>query len=420
MKILIHSAKIIDKKSQHNGKVVDVLIHNGKIAEIGKIKAKADTTISAKGMILSTGWFDLRASFGDPGLEHKEDIYTGMAAATAGGFTGVAVLPNTKPVIQTKNDIKYLLSRSKGSITEVHPIGAVTIDAKGEDFTEMIDLHEAGAVAFSDGQEPIWQSDILLKSLQYLQKFDGLLINKPEDKRLNLFGQMNEGVNSTTLGMKGMPKLAEELIVDRDIALLEYAGGKLHLSNISTSGAVTKIKAAKRKGLNITCDVASYQCLFDDSMLESFDTSYKVNPPFRNKEDALAIVKGLNEGTIDAIVSSHTPHDEESKKLEYDLADFGITSLQTVAANIAELATKVDVEKLIEALTSSPRNILKLEHPEISKGANANLTLFDPKREWELNSKTNQSKAVNSPYYGKTLKGQVVAVFNNGKEWLAE
>ena len=417
MKTLIKSAKVINKNSPFNGKVVDLLIDKGRIVEIGKVTSKADKIINAKGMLLSAGWFDMRSSFGDPGLEHKEDLFSGLAAATAGGFTGVALLPNTAPVIQSKNDIKYLLSRSNGNITSVYPIAAVTRSTKGEDFTEMIDLHEAGAMAFSDGHEPIWQSDILMKSLQYLQKFNGLLINKPEDKRLNMFGQMNEGISSTILGMKGMPKLAEEILIDRDIALLEYSGGKLHLSNISTAGAVDKIKAAKKKGLQITCDVASYQCLFDDNSLSSFDTNYKVNPPFRNKEDNQAVLKGIKDGTIDAIVSSHHPHDEESKKLEFDLADFGIISLQTVAANIAELSAKIDMEVLIDKITTSPRNILKLEQPLIEKGADANLTLFDPGMEWEFNGKSNYSKAVNSPYYGKIIKGLAVAVFNNKKEW---
>ena len=415
MKTLIKSAKIIDKQSKFHNKVADVLIANGKIKSIGKVSESADQVIEAKGMLLTIGWFDMRANFCDPGLEHKEDMMSGLEAAAAGGFTGVAVLPNTKPVLQSKNDMKYIYSKAMGNLVDAYPIGAVTIDAKGEDFTEMIDLHEAGAIAFSDGEEPIWQSDILMKTLQYLQKFNGLLINKPEDKRLNIFGQMNEGISSTQLGMKGMPKLGEGIMIDRDLSLLGYAGGRLHFSQISTADSVKKIKEAKKKGLNVTCDIASFQSLFTDGDLDGFDTNYKVNPPFRNKEDNKALVNGLKDGTIDVIVSAHTPHDEESKKLEFDLADFGISSIQTVAANISELSNQVDIELLLEKVTATPRSLLGLEIPSITEGSTANLTLFAPDVEWVLDALTNKSKSEYSPFYGKNLKGKAVAVFNNNQ-----
>ncbi len=418
MKTLISSATIIDHQSPYHGKVTDVLISNGKIIKMGKITQKADKMIHAKGMYLSIGWFDMRARFGDPGLEHKEDIDSGLAAALYGGFTGVALLPNTQPVIQSKNDIQYLLSRSETHLTDLYPIAAITRDTKGEDFTEMIDLHEAGAVAFSDGESPLWQADILLKSLQYLQKFDGLVINKAENLRLNLFGTMNESVSSTMLGMKGMPTLSEDIAVQRDLSLLEYAGGRLHLSNVSSAKSIDMIRKAKKMGLQISCDVASFQPLFDDGALSTFDTNYKVNPPFRNKKDNQAIIKGLKDGTIDVIVSSHTPHDQESKKLEFDLADFGITGLQTVASDIATLSNQLDIAQLIHQVTYAPRSILKLDIPEIATGEVANLTLFDPAYEWTFDQNTNQSKAINSPYYGSKLIGKTVAVFNNGKEWV--
>lgn len=418
MNTLISSAIIIDPQSPYHGKATDVLISNGKIVEMGKITKKTDKTIAAKGMYLSIGWFDMRATFGDPGLEHKEDIHSGLEAAQHGGFTGVALMPNTQPVIQSKNDIQYLLSRSQSHLTDLYPIAAITRDTKGDDFTEMIDLHEAGAIAFSDGNVPVWQADMLLKSLQYLQKFNGLVINKPENLRLNLFGTMNEGISSTMLGMKGMPALSEDVTVQRDLSLLEYAGGRLHMSNISSAKSIDMIRKAKKTGLQVTCDVASFQPLFDDQALNTFDTNYKVNPPFRKKKDNQAIIKGLKDGTIDVIVSSHTPHDEESKKLEFDLADFGITGLQTVASDIAVLSEQIEMEKLIHQVTVAPRNILKLDIPEIATGELANLTLFDPAHEWTYDQQTNQSKAVNSPYFGTKLKGKAVAVFNNGQEWI--
>ena len=417
MKTHISSATIIDRQSSYHGKVTDLLISNGKIVEIGKITQKADKIIDGKGMFLSIGWFDMRAKFGDPGLEHKEDIDSGLETAKHGGFTGIALLPNTQPVIQSKNDLHYLLTKSKPHLTDLYPIAAVTKDAKGEDFTEMIDLHEAGAIAFSDGENPLWQVDIFIKSLQYLQKFDGLIINKPENLRLNLFGTMNEGISSTMLGMKGMPTVSEDISVQRDLSLLEYAGGKLHISNVSSAKSIDMIRKAKKTGLQVTCDIAAFQPLFDDQYLNTFDTNYKVNPPFRNKKDNKAIIKGLKDGTIDVIVSAHTPHDEESKKLEFDMADFGITSLQTVATNLATLSQQVEIEQLIYQVTYAPRNILKLNLPKIATGQTANLTLFDPEHEWTFDQNTNQSKAINSPYFGTKIKGKTIAVFNNGQEW---
>jgi dihydroorotase len=418
-KILIKSVKILDKGSSHHGKIKDVLIDKGQIVKIGKVEEKADQIIDAKGMILSLGWVDMRAWFADPGYEHKEDLDSGREVAMEGGFTGVALLPNNKPVTQTKNDISYLRSGNQHSLTQIYPIAAVTNDTKGEDLTEMIDLHTAGAVAFSDGINPTWHSDILLKTLQYIQKFDGLVIDRPEDIHLNMFGVMNEGISSTMLGMKGMPNLAEDIIVQRNLDILAYTGGRLHMTCISTPHALALIKAAKKKGLQITCDMAAYQTSFDDGVLADFDTNYKVNPPLRTAVDNKALIKGLQEDVIDVIVSGHVPHDEESKKLEYDLAEFGIISMQTVAANIAELAKKVEMEVLIEKLTSNPRKLLKLTVNPIEEGSLADLTLFDPTRSWTFDKKTNKSKSINSPFWNKIMIGKTIAVFNNGKHHIS-
>lgn len=412
MKILISGAQIIDPSSKFHKKTADVLVNNGKIEKVGKLSnAKADKVIDGKGKILSVGWFDMRAMVGDPGFEYKEDFASIAETAITGGFTGVSVLPNTKPVIQTKNDIKYVIAATQQGV-DFFPIGAVTIDNKGEDLTEMIDLHTAGAVAFSDGKQPIWHTDILLKSLQYLQKFNGLLINRPEDIHLNMFGVMNEGVSSTTLGMKGMPKLAEELIVQRDLEILAYAGGRLHLSNVSSVRSLALIKSAKKQGLDVTCDVASYQTAFTDEDLHDFETNLKVNPPFREEKDNKAILKALEDGTIDVIVSSHVPQDEESKKLEFDLADFGVISLQTVAADLVRMSQKVDMSLLIDKITQVPRKLLGIDQPSIAEGEIANLTLLDPKAEWTIDGKTNKSKSKNSPYWGSTLTGKVVATIH--------
>ncbi|MEO1098566.1 MAG: dihydroorotase [Bacteroidota bacterium] len=419
MSFLLKSVTIYDRASEFHKQRLNVLIDRGKIAYIGKDTPEAKQIIEAKGSILSVGWFDMNVSFGDPGLEHKEDLASGLSAAAAGGFTGIGLLPNLKPVTQTKNAVSYLKSYDRSTLTQVFPYASVTVDAKGEDLTEMIDLNAAGAVAFTDGVKPIWHTDILLKSLQYLQKFDGLLITKPEDVYISKFGVMHEGYQSTVLGMKGIPNLAEDIIVQRDLELLEYAGGKIHFSNISSGRSIDLIRKAQKKGLKVSCDMAAYQTAFEDTDLDTFDTNLKVKPPFRTAKDNSALIKGLNDGTIEVITSSHKPEDEESKKLEFDLAEFGITSLQTVGHNLVELSQKVEWEILIEALTSAPRRLLNLKVPKIKEGEFANLTLLDPNWEWELSSGTNWSKSENSPYWGSKLIGQVVATFANGKSHLA-
>ncbi|MEO1051919.1 MAG: dihydroorotase [Bacteroidota bacterium] len=420
MKILIKSAEILDRSSPHHHQKKNVLIENGVITAIGDDHQEADKIIEADGALLSVGWFDMRASFCDPGLEHKEDLISGMQAASAGGFTGVAVLPNTEPIIQTKNEIEYVKSKNGQSATDLYPIGAVTRNTKGEEITEMIDLHTAGAVAFSDGIEPIWHPDVLLKALQYLQKFDGLLITRPVDKLLNNYGVMHEGINSTLLGMRGMPSLSEDLMVSRDLKLLEYAGGRIHFTNISSAASLELIRQAKQRGLNVTCDIAAYQLSFDDDALHDFDTNYKVDPPFRDESTNQALMQGLKDGTIDVIVSSHNPQDEENKKLEFDLAEFGIISLQTVGANLAALAANVELDQLVEKVTVKPREMLGLDLPKIAEHEMANLTLFDPNKAWQFDHESSFSKSRNSPFYGQKLKGQVLGVFNQQRYYLNE
>lgn len=416
MKILIQAAKILDPQSPFHKKVKNVLLVNGRIAEIGDKNYQADKVISADGMLLSPGWFDLGTFVGDPGLEHKEDLESVTKTAAAGGFTEIAVLPNTVPAIQTKNDVNYLTRYNDNRLVQVHALASVTRDNKGEELTEMIDLHEAGAVGFTDGLKTIWHTDIFLKALQYLQKFNGVLIDHPEDVWLNMFGQMHEGVQSTMLGLKGMPRIAEEVAIHRNLDLLQYAGGRLHIARLSSARSVNLIRSAKKK-LPLTCDITAYQPLLDDSMLAGFDTNYKVNPPLREKRDKDALIRGLNDGTIDVICSGHVPQDEESKNLEFDHADHGIINLQTFAANLVSLSKVVDWATLLEKVTVAPRKVLNIETPVIDIETKANLTLLDPSREWQLDEKTNLSKSKNSPWFGQTLTGKVVAVFNNTKHW---
>ncbi|HLZ17582.1 MAG TPA: dihydroorotase [Cyclobacteriaceae bacterium] len=415
MKILIQSARIVNTVSPFHLKKKNVLIANGRIAEIGDKNFQADKVIDGEGMYLSAGWLDLGAFVGDPGLEQREDLTSLARAAAAGGFTGIAVLPNTQPTIQTKNEVSYLTQNNDNRLVQIHPLAAVTKNCKGEELTDMIDLHEAGAAAFTDGLKSLWHTDIFLKSLQYLQKFNGLLLDHPEDIWLDLFGQMHEGPQSASLGLKGMPRIAEEIAVSRNLKLLEYAGGRLHFARISSAKSVNLIRSAKKKGLNVSCDVAGFQALLLDEQLENFDTNYKTNPPLREKSDMDALRKGLRDDTIDVICSGHLPVDDESKFLEFDQADFGMINLQTFASQLSSLGEELRLEKLILKAAEAPRRLLQLEIPKIDADEKANLTLFDPNGEWEFQSDNNFSKSKNSPWLGKKLKGKAVAVFNNGK-----
>jgi len=414
MEFLIRAAEILHPDSPLHKSTKDVLISNGKIKQIADGIDFDGQVISADDLKLSIGWFDMRAHYNDPGFEHKEDIDSGIQTALSGGFTDVALLPNTNPVVCTKNGVSYYQKHNKLSSVNLHPIAAVTIDCQGKELTEMIDLHHAGAVAFSDGLKTIWHTDILLKALQYLQKFDGLLMNRPEDQHLTAFGHMNEGQVSTVLGLKGMPALSESLMIQRDLNLLEYAGGKIHFSLVSTKESVELIRSAKANGLKVTCDVGVNYLKFTDQDLEEYDTNLKVNPPYRLEEDRQSLIQAVLDGTIDTVVSDHNPHDEEGKKLEFDLADFGSSNQQSFYSIINE-ALGDNLYEVINRFTTQPREILGIEVPKIEEGAEACLTLFSHKKRWTFNAQTNNSKSVASPVFGKMLEGSVIGTINKGQ-----
>jgi dihydroorotase len=414
MEFLIRGAKVLDPTSPHHLSIKDILVNNGIIEKIDNKINFDGLTIANADLRVSVGWFDMRALITDPGKEHKEDLESGSAAAAAGGFTEIMLLPNTEPVTSNKNSISYFQKWNKSAVVSLHPAAVISLGCHGKELSEMIDLHTAGAVAFTDGVEPVWHTDILLKSLQYLQTFDGVLINRPEDKMLTAFGTMHEGVMSTTLGMKGMPELAEEIMIDRDLELLKYAGGKIHFSLISSAGAVDRIRRAKAEGLKVTADVGIHHLLFTDQYLESYDTNFKVNPPFRSETDRQALIEGVKDGTIDVIVTDHQPHDQESKQLEFDLADFGVIGLQTFyPALLKVLGHRTD--EFMDRFTSKPRQILGMPIPTIQVGQKANLTIFTPALDWEYNKASNLSKSVASPLINQRLQGKVVAIINNGE-----
>ena len=430
MNILVKSATLLHFPSSLHQKTIDLVVQDGVITSLQEATDSSpegafDHVISGDQLYVSAGWVDMQAHFCDPGLEHKEDLHSGAQTAAASGFTEVALLPNTDPTVQTKNEVRYI--RQYEGPVQLHALAAVTRQTQGEELTEMIDLHEAGAVAFTDGLHPLTHRQVLLKALQYVQKFDGLLINRPEDTQLTAYGAMHEGVNSTRLGMKGMPVLAETLALERDLQLLAYASEfayphppRLHVSNLSSAAGVAIVREAKARGLAVTSDVAAHQLVFDDAQLITFDTNYKVNPPFRSLLDQQALIEGLSDGTIDAIVSAHQPQDEESKKCEFDQAEFGVLGLPTVLPVLSRLvSSRTSLPLLIEKLTIRPRQLLKLPHPDIAEGAVANLTVFDPTAIWTWSADHHFSRSSNHPWYGTELTGRVMATFHRRQHYLA-
>ena len=412
--ILLQQVIILDNQSKHHGTKVDVLIVDGIISEISKkiSTSKNDTEIiNGKGQFLSIGFFDLNVNFGEPGLETKEDIESGCLAAAAGGITGLALMPNTNPPISSKAELSYILNTAKNNLVDVFPVGTISCKREGKDLAELFDMQQNGAVAYSDGNRPVGNAGLMSRALLYAKGFNGLIFSYAEDADLAANGKMNEGVMSTLLGMKGNPALAEELMIARDIYLAEYNETRIHFSTVSTKESVKLIRQARKKGIQITCDVAAHHLIFSEENLDGFDSQYKVKPPLRNKSDMKALLDGLSDGTIDAIVSQHTPHEIEFKNVEFEIAEFGIIGLQTLLS--ISLKAGLSPEQIVEKLAVNPRKILNLHIPLVQQGEKANLVLFDPEANWDFNETSNKSKSKNSPLFGHSLKGKVTAVFNN-------
>ncbi|AIM36459.1 dihydroorotase [Sphingobacterium sp. ML3W] len=414
--VLITSVKVVLPGNEFDQQVVDVFIEKGKISKIAKSIEVADKNIEifdGTGNILSVGFFDLNANFGEPGLETKEDISSGSAAAAAGGFTAVAVMPNTEPAIQSRAEVALIVNIAKGNLVDVLPIGAVSRNREGSDMAELYDMKKTGAIAFSDGNRSIQQAGLMSRALLYARGFGGLIISHAEDASMAGGNKMNEGVMSTYLGMKGIPNLAETLMISRDLYLAEYAESPIHFTSISTAEGVDLIKKAKAKGIQVTCDVAAHQLVFTDDDIFSFDSNYKVNPPLRTKADAKALIKGLKDGVIDAVVSQHTPHEIEFKNVEFHIAKNGIIGLQTVLPLLVKAG--LNDQQIVEKLAVNSRQVVGLTIPQIKEGEEANLVLFNLDEAWVFDNQSNKSKSRNSPLFGKELKGKVKLVINNGQ-----
>lgn len=419
MNILIRQAKVIAENSAFHNKTVDILVESGMITEIKKSIAaeKGIKVIEANGMHVSAGWVDLQAVACDPGFEHKENLDSLIKSAAAGGFTTVCVHNCNQPAMHNKSQIEYIINKTRNKIVEILPFGTITMDAKGKDMAEMYDMKLSGAVAFSDYKHAIKDAGMVMRALQYADNIDSLIIAHCNDESISHGGQMNEGEVAVTLGLKGIPALAEELMLQRNLSILEYTGGRMHVPTISTKGSVELIKKAKANGLNVTCGVAAANLFLDDAALRDFDTNYKVDPPLRTKKDVQALRNGVENGTIDVVVSDHQPQDIESKELEFDLADAGMINLQTAFNCMLEGMKEKSIEAIVKALSDNPRGILNIELPVIAERQTANLTLFTAEGETTLTERTNYSKSRNTPFLNKPLKGKVIGVINGARNF---
>jgi dihydroorotase len=415
MNLLLKGITIADPNSQFNKERCDVRVENGRITSIATHlePLREEEVFEGKDAFISPGFFDLNCSIGDPGLETREDIQSATKAAKAGGFTGLAVLPNSMPVVHSKAEVEYIINRSRNNLVDVFPIGAISRDLEGKELAELYDMKQAGAVAFSDGNKAIVDDGFMSRALQYAKGFAGLLLVYPENQSLAGKAQVNESANSVLLGMKGIPALAEEMHISRDLFLAAYHDAPLHINTVSTMGSISLIRKAKKDGLKITCDVAVHHLVFTEDLLNDFDSNYKVKPPLRSKLDVKALIAAVKDGTIDAVCSQHRPHEIEHKDVEFEIAAYGIIALQTALPLMVRAG--FDAQQIAVKFGIAPRKILGLPVPIIGENEEANFTVYNLQQEWVYDLASNYSKSKNSPLLNKTLKGKVNLVYNNNQ-----
>ncbi len=416
MTILLRQVKIADQHSPYNGQVKDILLQDAVLVSIqDHYEGKADKIVDYPGTIVSLGWVDPFTHFCDPGYEHRETLKTGAAAAQAGGFTTVFVVPNTQPVMDNKTQVNYIVQQQQHLPIEILPIGALSKKIEGKDLAEMIDMHQAGAVASSDGLYPVQSNLLFLKALQYVKAYDGVVIQMPIDKSMGAVGLMNEGITSTQIGLPGIPAIAEELMIARDIELLKYTNSKLHITGVSTAKGIALIEAGKKAGLALTCSVTPYHLYFNETDLNTYDTLLKVYPPLRTKADQAALQDAVERGVVDCISSHHQPQDWDGKTIEFEYAKAGIACIETTYATINHLFPKLKDEAIANLLSNHARQIFNLGSNSINEGQKVDLTLFNRTNSFTPTKATSKSKSVNNPFLDKALNGTVIGTYSKGQ-----
>lgn len=408
--ILIKNVNIADAGSALNGKVLDVLIEKGKLKKIAKsLSEDATEVIEAKGKNFSPGWVSLMVDFAEPGNEHKETIATGLASAENGGFAHVILVPNTNPTISNSSLVAFVQRAAAGSKVKLHVMGAVSQLIEGKTLAEMMEMYDAGAVAFSDGWKPIQNAGLLQKALEYVKAFDGVLVQLPLMASL-ADGLMNEGENSVQFGMPGIPNIAESLIVHRDIELARYTQSRIHISGITTAESLSLIKKAKKEGVKVTCSVTPYHLLFTDAELRQYNSLFKVDPPLRTEKDKKALIKGLEDGTIDCIAIHHKPQDWDAKVKEFEYAKSGMASMDVAWPMLLAAAPNVSAARWADLLANNIASIFNLSKATIAEGAEGAWTLFDTDTQWTLNKNTVKSMAYNIPLLDTEVKGKASVI----------
>jgi dihydroorotase len=422
MNMLLKNGRLIDPVTGRD-ETLDIHLVDGRIEKLAPTISVSSATrvVELKGKIVAPGFFDMHVHLREPGFEHKETILTGCTSAVAGGFTAVACMPNTNPAIDDESVVRFIQEKAKvalNGLVDVYPIAAVTVGRKGERLAPLAELASAGAVAFTDDGDPVYDAEIMRRALEYAKMFNKPIIQHAQDLPLTKGGVMNEGFNSTTLGLPGMPAIAEDIMVARDIQLSAYTNAQYHVAHMSTAGCVDLVRDAKRRGRNVTCEVTPHHFTLTDDAVRSYDTNTKMNPPLRTRDDVEAMKQGLKDGTIDAIATDHAPHSYDEKQVEFQSAPFGIVGLETaIGLTITELFEKniLSLHQIIERFSTNPRRILHLSQIRIQEGVLANLTIFDPAAEWTVDIQKFKSKSKNSPFHGFTLRGRAVGVINNNQ-----
>lgn len=425
MKIILKNINLLNPETGINEKGTDILIIDGKISRIGKISDKeaSETKVyDFSGKYVVPGLFDMHVHLREPGREDEETVKTGCDSAANGGFTGIACMPNTEPAIDSAEVVTLIKEKAAGHLVDVHPIGAATLGRKGEIISPMAELVEAGAAGFSDDGVAIKTSAMLRRALEYSSMYNVPVIEHCEDESLT-GGAMNEGLNSTILGLPPVPSVSEDIIVSRDLLMAGYIGGKIHIAHISTKKSVEMVRDAKKRGIKVTAEATPHHFSLTDDAVKTYDTNVKMSPPLRTQADVDAIQKGLKDGTIDCIASDHAPHSPEEKETEFEFAPNGILGLETeVGLAISELYSKkiLSLEQLIEKMAINPRKILNIPVPKFEVGEMANLTILDTESIWTVDINKFKSKSHNSPYDKKLMTGKAFGVINNGKMYLSE